>query len=208
MVIKIGEVQQLVKKVGQVFSIDDKDRAILKRLIRDPTISDNQIAKLTGMPVKTVNRRRKALEENGIVSYHLNVNMGRGGTGRFLARHLYIIEFKLGFPQSRLIKEIKEEPNVRTIFTDHIYESHIAEIDGRTALIMLVEGRSDEEINEAFNSKIIPSLKKNHGEDAITNVKTIRLSDPIRVFHNYIFMVNMEKGKIRGEWSDNAIFVE
>jgi DNA-binding Lrp family transcriptional regulator len=198
----------LVKKIGQIFSIDDKDRAILRRLIRDPTISDNQIAKLASMPVKTVNRRRKALEDNEIVSYHLNVNMGKGGTGRFLARHLYIIVFKLGFPQSRLITEIKEEPNVRTIFTDHIYESHIAEVDGHTALIMLVEGRSDEEINDAFNSKIIPSLKKNHGEDAIIDVKTIRLGEPIRIFHNYIFMVNMEKGKIKEEWSDNAIFVE
>jgi DNA-binding Lrp family transcriptional regulator len=198
----------LVKKIGQIFSIDDKDRAILRRLIRDPTISDNQIAKLASMPVKTVNRRRKALEDNEIVSYHLNVNMGKGGTGRFMARHLYIIEFKLGFPQSRLITEIKEEPNVRTIFTDHIYESHIAEVDGHTALIMLVEGRSDEEINDAFNSKIIPSLKKNHGEDAIIDVKTIRLGEPIRIFHNYIFMVNMEKGKIKEEWSDNTIFVE
>lgn len=198
----------MVKKIGQNFSIDDKDRAILRRLVRDPTISDNQIAKLASMPVKTVNRRRKALEDNEIVSYHLNVNMGKGGTGRFLARHLYIIEFKLGFPQSRLITEIKEEPNVRTIFTDHIYESHIAEVDGHTALIMLVEGRSDEEINDAFNSKIIPSLKKNHGEDAIIDVKTIRLGEPIRILHNYIFMVNMEKGKIKEEWSDNAIFVE
>lgn len=198
----------MVKKIGQIFSIDDKDRAILRRLIRDPTISDNQIAKLASMPVKTVNRRRKALEDNEIVSYHLNVNMGKGGTGRFRARHLYIIVFKLGFPQSRLITEIKEEPNVRTIFTDHIYESHIAEVDGHTALIMLVEGRSDEEINDAFNSKIIPSLKKNHGEDAIIDVKTIRLGEPIRIFHNYIFMVNMEKGKIKEEWSDNAIFVE
>ncbi len=125
-----------------------------------------------------------------------------------MLRYLYLIEFRLGFPQSRLVNEIKEEPNVRTIFTDHIYESHIAEIDGHMALIMLVEGRNDEEVNEAFNSKIIPSLKKNHGEGAITNVKTIRLGDPIRIFHNYIFMVNMVMGKIKEDWSDNAIFVE
>jgi DNA-binding Lrp family transcriptional regulator len=198
----------LVKKNGYAFDLDDKDKSIIKRITRDPTISDNQIAKATKIPVKTVNRRRKALEDKGIISYHLNVNMGRKGTSRFMARHLYLIEFKLGFPQSRLVNEIREEPNVRTIFTDHIYESHIAEIDGRTALIMLVEGRDDEEVSEAFNTKIIPSLKKNHGEDAITNVKTIRLYDPIRIFHNYIFMVNMERGKIKGDWSDSAIFVE
>jgi DNA-binding Lrp family transcriptional regulator len=192
----------------QFYVLDDKDKAIVKKLVRDPTISDNQIAKITGIPVKTVNRRRKALEDENIVSYYVNVDMGKHGTGRFLARHLYLIEFKLGFPQSRLVKEIMEEPNVRTIFTDHIYESHIAEADGRTALIMVVEGRNDEEVNEAFNSKIIPSLKKNHGEDAITNVRTIRLADPIRVFHNYVFSVNMSRSKIKEEWSDTAIFVE
>jgi hydrogenase maturation factor len=41
----------------------------------------------------------------------------------------------------RLVNEIKEEPNVRTIFTDHIYESHIAEIDGvrREANLMFLD---------------------------------------------------------------------
>jgi len=198
----------LVKSNGQYYILDDKDKMILRKLTRDPTISDNQISKLTRIPVKTVNRRRKRLEEKGIISYHININMGKSGTGRFLARHLYIIQFKLGFPQSRLVNEIREEPNVRTIFTDHIYESHIAEVDGRTSLIMLVEGKGDDEVNEAFNTKIIPSLQKNHGVDAITNVETIRLADPIRIFHNYIFMVNMSKGRIREDWSENAIFAE
>jgi len=203
-----GDALVLVKKIGPSRVLDSKDRMIIKKLIKNPTISDNQISKTTGIPVKTVNRRRKALEEEQIISYHVNVDMRKNGTGRFGARHLYLIEFKLGFPQSRLVNEIREEPNVRTFFTDHIYESHIAEIDGHTALIMVVEGRDDEEVNEAFNTKIIPSLKKNHGEDAIINVKTIRLSDPIRIFHNYIFMVNLNKGKIKDEWADNAIFVE
>jgi DNA-binding Lrp family transcriptional regulator len=198
----------LVKKVGDHYRLDDKDKAIIRCLVRDPTLSDNQIARLTRIPVKTVNRRRKALEEAGLISYHLNINMGSDGTGRFNARHLYLVKFKLGFPQARLIEEIKEEPNVRTVFTDYIYESHIAEIDGHTALVMIIEGASDDEINEAFNSKIIPSLKKNHGEDAIIDVTTIRLSRPIRVFHNYLFMVNMKKGKLREDWPTSSIFVE
>ncbi len=193
---------------GQAPRLDDKDKTIIRALIKDPTVSDNRISKLTGIPVKTVNRRRKELEARDLISYHLNVNMGSSGTGRFGARHLYQIRFKLGFPQARLVKEIKEERNVRTVFTDYIYESHIAEVDGHTALVMIVEGQSDDEINEAFNSKIIPSLKKNHGEDAIVDVSTIRLSKPIRVFHNYIFMVNMEGGRMSKDWSANSIFVE
>jgi DNA-binding Lrp family transcriptional regulator len=160
--------------------LDDKDKAIIRALVKDPTLSDNRISRITGIPVKTVNRRRKELEADGLISYHLNVNMGSGGTGRFSARHLYLVRFKLGFPQARLVKEIMEERNVRTVFTDYIYESHIAEIDGHTALMMIIEGHSDDEINEAFNSKIIPSLKKNHGEDAILDVRTPKRIYPLR----------------------------
>ncbi len=195
-------------KTGDAGQIDDKDRAIIRALIKDPTLSDNRISKLTQIPVKTVNRRRKDLEERNLISYHLNVNMGSSGTGRFNARHLYIVRFNLGFPQAKLIKEIVEERSVRTVFTDYIYESHIAEAAGHTALVLIMEGHSDDEINEAFNSRIIPSLKKNHGEDAILDVSTIRLSHAVRVFHNYIFPVNMEKGRMRKDWSYNSIFVE
>ena len=121
---------------------------------------------------------------------------------------LYLVKFKMGISQSRIIKEVKEEPNIRTVFTDFIYESHIAEIEGHTALALLIEGSSDDEINTKFNEIMVPSLEKNHGKDSIIEVTTIRLGRPIRVFHNYLPMVNISKGRIRDDWADEAILAE
>jgi hypothetical protein len=72
----------------------------------------------------------------------------------------------------------------------------------------MIEGTSDDEVNNKFNEIIIPSLEKNHGVGSIIKVTTIRLGKNIRLFHNYLPMVNMEKGKIKRSWDSNAIFVE
>jgi len=43
-------------------------------------------------------------------------------------------------PTPQFIREINEENNVRTVFTEHIYQSFLAEVDGRVALVMILEG--------------------------------------------------------------------
>jgi len=191
-----------------VRKLDSQEVKIVRALIRNPRLSDNQIGRMTGVPIRTVNRKRKRLEEEGLISYYTALNMGLDGTGRFNARHLYLVKFKLGISENRIIKEVEEEPNVRTVFTDFIYESHIAEIDGHIGLVLIIEGASDDEVNTKFNELMVPSLEKNHGKDSIIEVRTIRLSKPIRIFHNYLPMVNMEKGRIRESWADEAILVE
>ena len=120
------------------------------------------------------------------------------GTGTFGARHLYIIKFRIGITTRQIVEEIKSEPNVRSVFTDLIYESHIAEMDGRVALVMIIEGKNDADIIENVQGKIVPSLRKNHGPDSIEEISTLRLLSPIRVFHNYVPLVNMDKGVLRG----------
>jgi DNA-binding Lrp family transcriptional regulator len=186
--------------------LDKTEIRIVRELIRNPRISDNQISRRTGIPVRTVNRKRKRLEEVGLLSYYTHLNMGSEGTGQLPSRHLYLITFKLGIAQEKLIQEIHEEPNVRTVFSELIYESHLAEIDGHTSLVMIIEGRTDDDINAGFNSRIVPSLQKNHGKDSIVNVSTIRLGPSIRLFHNYIPMVNMERGYLKETWRNDAIF--
>ena len=188
--------------------LDEQEEKIVKALIRNPRISDNQIGKMTKVPIRTVSRKRNALEKDGFINYYVNPNMGLEGTGRFGARHLHIIKFKLGIPKSQITKEVLEESNVKFHFAEHIYESHIAEVDGHAAIVMILEGRQEDDIVENFNKIIVPSLKKNHGEDSIVDIKTIRLSDPIRIFHNYIPMLNMENGKIKSDWNDELLFVE
>jgi DNA-binding Lrp family transcriptional regulator len=187
--------------------LDEQEAKIVKTLIRNPRISDNQIGKQTGVSVRTVNRKRKKLEQEGLLSYYTNLAMSAEGTAQLLARHVYLIKFKLGISQEKIINEVKEEPNVRTVYTEMIYESHLAEIDGHTALVMIIEGRTDDEINVGFNAKIVPAMEKNHGKGCIEQVQTIRLGKTIRLFHNYLPMVNMSKGYIKGAWSNEAIFV-
>ncbi len=188
--------------------LDTQEVKVVKALIRNPRLSDNQIGIKTGVPIRTVNRKRKKMEEEGLLKYYTELNMGADGTGRFNARHLYLVKFKMGISQSRIIKEVQEEPNVRTVFTDFIYESHIAEIEGHTALALIIEGISDDEINTNFNEIMVPSLEKNHGKDSIVQITTIRLGKPIRVFHNYLPMVNLSKGRISDRWAEDAILAE
>jgi DNA-binding Lrp family transcriptional regulator len=187
--------------------LDDQERMIIRSLIRDPRQSDNQIGKLTGVPTPTVRRKRKKLEEEGLLHYYCALDMQETGTGTFGARHLYVIKFRIGVTVKQVVEEIRNEPNIRSIFTDLIYESHIAEIEGRVALVMIIEGRNDADIVENVQGKIVPSLRKNHGPDSIEEISTIRLLEPIRIFHNYVPMVNMRHGVLRDEWPKDAIFV-
>ncbi len=188
--------------------LDEQERKIIVELIRNPRISDNQIGKNTRVPIRTVSRKRNKLEKDGLISYFTNLNMGKRGTGRFGTRQLHVIKFRLGITREQIIKEIKEEKMVKMSYGKYIYESHIAEIEGHVALVMIIEGHTDEDIVENFNKEVVPSLTKNHGKDSIKEVFTIRLSDPIRIFHNYIPMVNMENGFMKKEWTDDLIFAE
>jgi hypothetical protein len=135
------------------------------------------------------------------------LDMQESGSGSFGAMHLYLIKFRIGITVKQIVEEIKSEANVRTIFTDLIYESHIAEMDGRVALAMIIEGKDDADILENVQGKIVPSLRKNHGPDSIEEISTIRLLRSIRIFHNYIPAVNMRNGVVQKEWPDDAIFV-
>lgn len=191
-----------------MIKLDEQEKKIVKALIKDPRSSDNQVGKETKVPIRSVSRKRKILEELGIISYFIAVNRGLDGTGRFGARHLHIIKFKMGIPKSQIVREIMEEKNVKTVYGEHVYESHIAEVDGHVALIMIIEGRTDDDIVENFNKTIVPALQKNHGIDSIVNVQTIRLSDPVRIFHNYVPMVNMKEGRMKKDWPNSAIFID
>ncbi len=188
--------------------LNNQDIKVIRALIRNPKLSDNKIGIMTGVPIRTVNRKRKKMEEQGILNYYTELNMGQTGTQRFNAKHMYVVKFKIGISQKQVISEVKEEPNVSTVFTEFIYESHIAEIEGHTALVLFIEGASDDEINNKFNEIIIPSLEKNHGAGSIIQITTIRIGKTIRLFHNYLPMVNLNKGKIKNNWDDSAIFVD
>ena len=188
--------------------LDRQEQQIMRALIRNPRSSDNRISALTGVPVRTVSRKRARLERDGILTYYTGVDTQNTGTGRFTTQHMLFIKFKLGITRGQIVQEIRSEPNVADVFSVLIRDSYIAEMDGHIALVMVVEGESDSDVADNVQGKIIPSLQKNHGEDSIIELSTIRLLEPIRRLHNYLPMVNMEEGFIRQSWPDDAIFVE
>lgn len=185
--------------------LDEQEQLVLRALIRSPRSSDNKVSALTGVPVRTVSRKRARLEEEGILSYYAAVDLQ--ATGRFNTQHMITIKFKLGVTFTQIVEEIRNEPNVANVFSELIRDSYIAEDDGHIALVMVVEGESDGDVVESLQAKIIPSLQKNHGEDSIVQLKTVRLLGTIRQHHNYIPMVNVEGGAVKEGWPDEAIFL-
>ena len=47
---------------------DEQEKLIIKALIRDPRISDNNIGKLTKVPIRTVSSKRKKLKQENKIS--------------------------------------------------------------------------------------------------------------------------------------------
>jgi len=187
--------------------LDEQERYIVRHLIRDPRESDNGIGEATGVNVRTVGRKRQRLEEAGILSYFTHLDLSPRGTGQFGARHLYIIRFRIGITYKQLLEDIQREPFVRSIFTEIIFESQIAEIDGKLAMLLYIDGADETNIVQTVQEQLIPSLLRNHGENSIESVNTIRVLAPVRTMRNYIQPVNMHAGYIKKEWPDEAIYV-
>lgn len=187
--------------------LDEQERLIVRHLIRDPRESDNGIGEATGVNVRTVGRKRQKLEQAGILSYFTHVDLTGTGAGQFTARHLYIIKFRIGVTYNQMLEDIRREPFVRSVFTEVIFESHIAEIDGHVAMLLFIDGASDTDIVQTVQEKLIPSLQRNHGEDSIEEIQTIRVLAPVRAVRNYVLPVNMEAGYIKKDWPDDAIYV-
>ena len=191
----------------QMRELDEQERLIVRQLIRDPRESDNGIGEATGVNVRTVSRKRQRLEESGLLSYFTSIDLSATGTGQFNTRHLYVIKFRIGVTYKQLLEDIQREPFVRSIFTEIIFESHIAEIDGKLAMLLFIDGASDTDIVQTVQERLIPSLLRNHGDDSIEEVSTMRILSPIRVMRNYVLPVNMENGYLRKDWPDEAIYV-
>jgi DNA-binding Lrp family transcriptional regulator len=187
--------------------LDEQERLIVRQLIRDPRESDNGVGEATGVNVRTVGRKRQRLEQAGVLSYFTHLDLSASGTGEYNSRHLYTIKFRIGVSYKQLLEDIKREPFVRSVFTEVIFESHIAEIDGKLAMLLFIDGASDIDIVQTVQEKLIPSLENNHGKGSIEEVSTVRILSPVRSMRNYILPVNIESGYIRRDWPDEAIYV-
>jgi len=186
---------------------DQQEAKIIRELIRNPRISDNQIAKNTKIPVTTVNRKRKLMEEGEFIHYYANVSDESIEKGQYNSRQLYIVKFKEGITRKEYIEEIKKSENFRKVNPRYHAESFLGEKDGRFAIILILEAKSVDELSEIFNGSIIPEIKRRHGKDCINDIITAKVTFPFRIHHNYIPLFNMEKGIIKKQWMDDWIFV-
>ncbi len=187
--------------------LDDFERRILIELIKNPRISDNKISQTTKIPVKTVNRKRKALESKGFLHYFCYLENGVKGANNFGAREMYVVCLRPGITKKDIFEALKKEALNKMNFK-HLLESHIGEFDGYPAIVFVIESRMQQDIVEIFNAELVPQIKKYFGNDCIAKVLTMRIDSCFRMLHNYMPTINMNGGVIKAEFDSNLIFVE
>lgn len=186
--------------------IDAHEEKILKELIRDPRISDNALAKLTKIPVTTVNRKRKQLEQDGILSYFAYVSEdARNDTKK--VRQLYIIKFKEGITIQDYLDKVKTNMLFRAENARYHVDSYVGEKDGHFALSILVEAETEAELIEVFHGNIVKGIRARHGNDCIVEIFTTKIIFPIRLHHNYLPLFNMKEGRMSDDWKSEWIYL-
>lgn len=185
---------------------DEQEKKIITQLIRNPRISDNQIGKITGIPIKTVNRKRKILEKKNVLNYMTMVNHGNEGTKVYRSQYMFIIKFKYGITNLLLSQKFTDIMMNKSL-TKHVYFSGIGEQDGQVLMIIILESFKHDDMIEIFNAEIVPTIGNFFGSDAIADVKSFYMGSKNKLFHNYIPSVNMENGIIKKDWSDENLFI-
>jgi DNA-binding Lrp family transcriptional regulator len=188
-------------------TLDEQEKQIVTHLVRDPRASDNAVAEVTGINVRTVNRKRRRLEQEGLVTYYTQLDLSPFGAQQFNSRHLYTIKFRIGVTYRRLLEEIKDVGKLPASFSKLIHDSHIAEIDGKVALLLYIDGTGAADVVNTVHEQVIPVLWKMHGKDSIEEITSCRILAPVRVMRNYLPLVNMEEGFLRPGWPEGQIYV-
>ena len=192
----------------EIRELDESEQKIIRELIKNPRISDNQISKNTRVPVMTVNRKRKQLEKENLLRYYTSFDTGEFGTGVFMAKQLYILKLKIGITRKDYIEKVEMDKKFQEFNASYISMSYLGEKDGHLALIMVLDAQTDSLLVDEFSGKIIPHLKERLGDDCIREIITTKISNTLRRHHNYLPNINMENGIIKKDWPDEWIFVD
>ena len=185
--------------------LDKQEKQIIKELIKNPKISDNQISKNTKIPVKTVNRKRKILEKNSFINYMVYLDNSRAGTGVLTTKHIYCISFKQGITRAKFL-EFTKTTAFAHIFLKHTSDSYLAEENGCLKLVLFIESYIDSDIIEIFNADYFTRFEAVFGKNCVTNVQVLTINSQLQAFHNYFPQINMKEGKIKDSWNDIFIY--
>lgn len=188
--------------------LTEKERLIVRELIRNPRASDSDISKKTKIPIMTINRRRKSLEDRGLIEYYASINKSDSGFGIFGARELFIVQLKIGITAKEYIEKLEGDGSWRMLNSKCISSAYLGEDEGHLALILALDASGHTGTSEEFNGKIVPFIRGRLGKDAIVRVRTVALNQRLRVHHNYLPGQNIAKGIIRKDWPDDLIFID
>ncbi|MFP4423815.1 MAG: winged helix-turn-helix domain-containing protein [Candidatus Woesearchaeota archaeon] len=186
--------------------LDDQEKEIVRQLIINPRNSDNQISKITGIPLKSVNRKRKKLEEEGYIQYFTYLDTSSIGTGDFSTRQEYTVTFKPGMTRKRFL-ENNPLARLDRSMSKHILEAHLGEKDGKLALILIIESRIESDTIEIINAEIIPKLTKHFNEPIVEDISNVRLSNMLRLLHNYTPIRNVKSKLIPDAEDQESLFI-
>lgn len=185
--------------------LDKQEKLILKELIKNPRISDNQISKNTKIPVKTCNRKRKILEKENLIHYMVHLDNSRTGTGVFPTKHMYIVQFKKGITRAQFMNYAKKIDFIN-LFLKHTSDSFLAESNGCLQLILFIESYKDTDIIEIFNADYFTHLEAVFGKQCISKVQVMTINSQLQGFHNYFPHINMKEGKIKPSWNNIVVY--
>ncbi len=183
--------------------LTDSEVKIVKELIRNPRVSDSQVAKKTGIPVMTVNRKRKQLEEKGVLRYYCSVQL----PGEEKAVELFIVKLKIGITKEDYLSYLKKR-SIEDFYSEHVVQEWLGEKDGHLTIMMVAEARSEGELIDCFNGRIVQNFKNFFGKDCIREVITVQLIEPLREHHNYLPLINIEQGILTKDWLNELIYVK
>lgn len=187
--------------------LDEQEKSIVRELIKNPRISDNKIGKNTGIPIISVNRKRKKLEQKGFLSYFAHLDNSSEGISTHPARQFYILKFKIGITKKDFINKFYLSGKGKLVLWEQIFMSMIGDSDGHLLWFGIIQGSKDKEISEFFNGILVPFFYDLFGNDSVVENKAFRLTKTINLFHNYLPGVNYENGKIVNDWPEEVMFV-
>jgi len=138
--------------------LDENEVKIVRELIRNPRISDNQIAKKTKIPVMTVNRKRKKLEKQNLLRYYTSLDTGADGTGVFVAKQMYIIKFKIGITRNEYLKKVEFSNELKHFSSSYMSLSYLGEKDGHLALILILDAKTESNALDIIHKALASDL--------------------------------------------------
>ena len=89
----------------------------------------------------------------------------------------------------------------------HILEAHLGEKDGRLALILIIESRIESDTIEIMNAEIIPKLTEHFNEQVVDDISNVRLSNMLRLLHNYTPARNVKSKLVPDAYDQNSLFI-